>query len=168
MKQLVVALMMAAGLTGMASAETPASSGIVVTDVWARATPGGAKTGAIYLTLVNHAAEGDRLVGVATPVADQAQLHTESIENGIMKMRPLTDIEVRPSATTVLKPGASHVMLVGLKHPLKEGESFPLTLDFAKSGTQEVQVKVAKVGAMGPERGSMGASDMSHMDMMKR
>jgi hypothetical protein len=38
---------------------------------------------------------------------------------------------------------------------------------FAKPGKQEVRVKVAKVGAMGPEHGSMGTHDMSHMDMMK-
>jgi copper(I)-binding protein len=116
---------------------------------------------------VNHGAERDRLVGVATPAADQAQLHTESVENGIMKMRALSAVEVKPGATTVLKPGARHVMLVGLKHPLKEGESFPLMLDFAKAGKQEVQVKVAKGGAMGPGSGSMGARDMGHMDMMK-
>lgn len=168
MKPLLVALIMAAGLIGTASVETSASSGIAVTDVWARATPGGAKTGAVYLTLVNHGAERDRLVGVATPVADEAQLHTETIENGIMKMRRLAEVEVKPGATTVLKPGASHVMLVGLKQPLTEGESFPLTLDFANAGKQEVQVKVAKVGAMGPQSGSRGARDISRMDMMKR
>jgi periplasmic copper chaperone A len=167
MQQLLVALIMAAALVGTASAETPASSGVAVTDAWARATPGGAKTGAVYLTLMNHGADGDRLVGVATPVADRAQLHVESVEDGIMKMRPLAEVEVKPGATAVLKPGASHVMLVGLKQPLKEGESFPLTLDFAKAGKQEVQVNVAKIGAMGPEGGAMGTHDMGHMDMMK-
>jgi periplasmic copper chaperone A len=167
MKQLLVALILAVGLVPAASAETPAASGIAVTDAWARATPGGARTGAVYLTLVNHDADGNRLVGVATPVADEAQLHVESVENGIMKMRPLAGVEVKPGATTVLKPGASHIMLMGLKQPLKEGESFPLTLDFAKGGKREVQVKVAKIGAMGPESGSMGAHDMSHMDVMK-
>ncbi|HJT08000.1 MAG TPA: copper chaperone PCu(A)C [Stellaceae bacterium] len=166
MRQLLLAFVMAAGLAGTASAETPASSGIAVRDVWARATPGGAKTGAIYLTVVNHGAEGDRLVSVATPLAEEAQLHTESIENGIMKMRPLKDVELKPGATTVLRPGATHVMLVRLKHPLTEGESFPLTLDFAKAGKQEVQVKVAKVGAMGSQSGAMGSHDMSHMDSM--
>ena len=167
MKRLLVSLILAVGLIPVASAETPGASGIAVTDAWARATPGGARTGAIYLTLVNHGADGDRLVGVATPVADEAQLHVESVENGIMKMRPLAEVEVKPGATMVLKPGASHVMLMGLKQPLKEGESFPLTLDFAKSGKREVQVKVAKIGAMGPDGGAMGGQDMSHMDMMK-
>jgi hypothetical protein len=39
-------------------------------------------------------------------------------------------------------------MLVGLKQPLKEGQSFPLTLTFAKAGKIEVTVITAKAGAM--------------------
>jgi len=168
MKQLLIALIVAAGLLGPARAEPPTSSGIAVENAWARATPGGARTGAVYLTLANHGADADRLVGVATPVADRAQLHAESLENGVMKMRPLAEVEVRPGATAVLKPGATHVMLVGLRQPLKEGDTFTLTLNFAKAGRQDVQVKVAKAGAMGmPGMGGMGAHDMNHMEMMK-
>ncbi len=166
MKQLLIPLIVAAGLLGPARADTPTSSGIAVENAWARATPGGARTGAVYLTLVNHSADADRLVGVATRVADRAQLHVESLENGVMKMRPLAEVEVQPGATAVLKPGATHVMLMGLRQPLKEGDSFPLTLEFAKAGKQDVQVKVAKAGAMGTP--GMGAHDMNHMEMMKR
>jgi copper(I)-binding protein len=43
-----------------------------------------------------------------------------------------------------------HIMLVGLKAPLREGQSFALTLTFAKAGPQTVTVMVGKVGAMGP------------------
>ena len=61
-------------------------------------------------------------------------------------------------AAVVLRPGTTHVMLTGLKQPLKEGETFPLTLDFAKAGKQDVQVKVAKAGAMDiPGMGAAGA-----------
>ena len=49
-----------------------------------------------------------------------------------------------------LKPGAVHVMLQGLKEPLRAGQSFPLTLDFAKAGKREVMVAVEKAGAMAP------------------
>ena len=55
-----------------------------------------------------------------------------------------------------LKPGGIHVMLLGLTQPLKTGQSFPLTLHFAKTGTQVVIVKVEKVGAMGPQMGGGG------------
>lgn len=169
MKQLLIAFVIAAGLVGPAGAETPTSSGIAVAKAWARATPGGAKTGAVYLTVTNDGAAADQLVGVSTPVADRAELHVETVENGIMKMRPMPQVELKPGAATVLKPGAVHVMLMGLKRPLKEGDTFPLTLDFAKAGKQDVQVKVAKAGAMGmPEMGAMGSHDMSNTDMMKQ
>jgi copper(I)-binding protein len=52
------------------------SSGIKVDQVWARATPGAAKTGAIYLTVTNTGTTPDTLEGaVSTPVADHADLH---------------------------------------------------------------------------------------------
>jgi copper(I)-binding protein len=156
MKHLVIAFIVAAGLVAPAGAQTPSASGAAAENAWARATPGGAKTGAIYLTLVNYGSDGDRLLGVATPVAEHAQLHQESVENGIMKMRPVTDVEVKPGASLALKPGGTHIMLTGLKQSLKEGDTFPLTLDFAKAGKQEVQVKVAKTGTMGMD--AMGST----------
>ena len=167
MKQLLVALVIVAGFLAPARAETPTAIGITVENAWARTTHGGAKTGAIYLTLMNHGVDGDRLVGVATPVADRAQLHVESVENGIMTMRPLAEIEVKPGATAVLKLVASHVTLTGLKQPLKEGDTFPLTLDFTKAGKQEVPVTVATADPMSMPEGTMGAHDMSHVEMMK-
>ena len=56
-----------------------------------------------------------------------------------------------------LKPGGLHVMLMGLKHPLQPGQSVPMTLQFEKSGTREVDVAVGKVGATGPETHSGAA-----------
>jgi len=168
MKRLLITFVIAAGLVGPAGAETPTPSGIAVANAWARATPGGAKTGAVYLTVTNDGAAGDQIVGVSTPVADRAELHTETVENGIMKMRPMPQVELKPGASTVLKPGALHVMLMGLKRPLKEGDTFPLTLDFAKAGKQDVPVKVAKAGATDmPEMGAMGGHDPSRADTMK-
>jgi copper(I)-binding protein len=164
-KHILIAFLIAVGMVGAVRAETPIASGIAVEGVWARATPAGAATGAVYLTLANRGADVDRLVGVATPVAARAQLHTESSENGVMKMRPLDQLEIKPGSAVVLKPGAAHVMLSGLKQPLKEGETFPLSLEFAKAGRRDVQVTVVKVGAMGADAAQ--GHDMSHMDMMR-
>ena len=46
----------------------------------------------------------------------------------------------------------------GVKEPLAEGQSFPLTLTFAKAGKIETTVQVKKVGAM-------SSMDMGHMEM---
>jgi periplasmic copper chaperone A len=56
-----------------ASAQTgEATGGIAIVQPWARATPGGAQNGAVYLTIRSPVA--DRLVAASTPVAGMAQL----------------------------------------------------------------------------------------------
>ena len=145
-----------------ARAQTAPSSALDVQQVWARATPAGARTGAIYLTVVNGTGADDKLVGASTPAAREAQLHTMIDEGGIMKMRPLASIEIKAGATVTLKPGGTHVMLLGLQKPLKPGTSFPLTLEFEKSGKREVTVSVAKAGAMGMD-GMGGMGGMGNM-----
>lgn len=123
---------------------------LVISNVWARATPGMAKTGAAYLMIANHGTAVDRLVAVATPAAAKAQLHTHLMENDVMKMRPVSAIEVDPGEPAVLRPGGMHVMLMGLTAPLRAGDVFPLTLSFETAGKVEVHVHVMKIGAMGP------------------
>jgi copper(I)-binding protein len=137
-------------LAGAAMAQTVGPpSQVQVRDAWARATPAKAENGAAYLTIVSPTS--DRLTGVSTPVAKNAGLHNMVMEDGVMKMRPLVDIELPANVPVTLKPGGFHIMLMGLDHPLKPGESFPLTLSFEKAGTREVAVAVEKPGAMGPQ-----------------
>ncbi|HEX3885718.1 MAG TPA: copper chaperone PCu(A)C [Stellaceae bacterium] len=134
------------GLAGVAAAQT---GPVEITDAWARATPAGASAAAIYLTLT--APMADRLVSVSTPAAKQADLHMMTMDNGVMKMRSLPGgIDLPAGRKVTLKPGGMHIMLSALAGALREGDSIPLTLEFAKSGRREIAVPVAKIGAMGP------------------
>jgi periplasmic copper chaperone A len=138
----------------------PAQTGqIEITNAWARATPGGATTGAAYLTIVSPAA--DRLVAASSPVAKSAQLHTMTMQGNIMKMRQVAGIDLPAGKPVTLKPGGLHIMLVGLNAPLAAGQNFPLTLTFRNAGSKEVTVAVAKVGAMAPSAGKGGMGGMS-------
>lgn len=153
-------LALSAGLFLVISAAAAETDDIAISDVWARATPGGAQTAAAYATI--EAPAGDRLTGASTPAAQNAELHTMTMDDGVMKMRQVDGIDLPAGKAVTLKPGGYHIMLTGLAKPLAEGQSFPLTLSFAKAGTRDVTVKVQKVGAMGP--GSPPAS-MPGMDM---
>ena len=135
-------------LAGPATAQSGSPPAVQAVNVWARATPQGAKTGAAYMTLVNQGQTDDRLIGVATPVAGEAQIHSMSLENGVMMLRPVPGIDVKAGATAMLKPGDYHVMLMDLKQPLIEGSSFPITLTFEKAGKVQVTAKIAGIGAM--------------------
>ncbi|MSP88933.1 MAG: copper chaperone PCu(A)C [Alphaproteobacteria bacterium] len=121
-----------------------------VEQAWARASAGQARTGAAYMTLVNHGQAADRLVKVTGTVADKVELHTHVMDGDVMRMRLIATIEVSPGEPSVLKPGGLHVMLIGLKAPLKAGESFALDLIFEKAGTIPVKVAIGAVGAREP------------------
>jgi copper(I)-binding protein len=115
---------------------------------WARATPKGASVGGGYMSITNMGTEPDRLIGGASAVSSRFEVHEMKMDNGVMKMRPVTGgLEIKPGRTVKLDPSGYHVMLVGLKHQLKQGEHFKATLQFAKAGKIDVNFAVEGLGA---------------------
>ncbi|WP_051956120.1 copper chaperone PCu(A)C [Beijerinckia mobilis] len=126
-----------------------------------REPPLGAKVAGAYLRIVNEGVSADRLIGLSTPVADQAEIHSMKIENGIMTMRALPEgLLLPPGEVVELKPGGIHIMLGGLHAPLRQGESFTATLRFEKAGDVEVVFPVESL-ATGKAAGSP-AHDQGH------
>jgi len=138
---------------GLLAATAPARAhdykvgAIVIERPWARATP--VKVGGAYMTIRNRGTAPDRLLKVASPAAEKAEIHETRIEDGMAMMRATGALELKPGATIELKPGGLHVMLMGLERPLEEGESLKLVLTFEKAGTIEVEATVEKAGAPG-------------------
>lgn len=152
-------LVAAMGMVFPTVADDSTVGALTIEDAWARASAGPAKTGAAYVTITNGGAETDRLIAVTTPVAKKAAVHAHTMDGGVMKMRPVEAVEVNPGEPTVFMPGGLHVMLMGLKAPLVEGNTFPLTLAFERSGIVEVRVRVLGVSAMRhPEHHGKGGS----------
>ena len=128
---------------------------------WARATPPGAPTGAVYVRLEKRDPGTARLLSASAEVADKAELHTHLTEDGVMKMRPVDAIEVAQGAPAELAPGGLHVMLVGLKQPLVDGMKFPMDLEFEGLGKVTIQVHVEKNPPAAP-RGEHPPSGTGH------
>ena len=122
--------------------------GIEIQNAWSRPAMQG-RTGVVYLTIVDHGA-ADRLTGIASPVADKAELHESFSEGGVSKMRPVASLSLEQGKPIVLAPSGYHLMLVGLKRPLNQGEAFPVTLTFAHAGQVTVQVPVQRSAAAMP------------------
>jgi copper(I)-binding protein len=136
-------------------------AGIQVDHVWSRAAPAGHE-GAVYLTITNRGTP-DTLTGVTTPIAVESALHQSSDDHGVMKMRAVGPLPIEPGKPVTLAPGGYHIMLSGLKQALKQGDTFPITLSFAKAGQVTATATVANAGATLP---SMGHGNMSGMDAM--
>jgi periplasmic copper chaperone A len=139
-----------------------------IAQVWARTTPKGASSAAAYLTVTNSGTVPDRMSCAGSDAAAQCQIHTMTMENGVMKMRPVEGgLEIRPGETVTLKPGADHLMLTQLKHPLETGNSIAATLQFEKAGTVKVEVPVLGMGAAAPSSTTGGSMMMQgHGDHM--
>lgn len=86
--------------------------------------------------------EDDELLSVTTPICDHVEIHKMSEENGIMKMRRVDSIIVTKNAETKLDPTGYHLMLIGLKSALQDGQKFPVTLHFKKTGAVMMDVPV--------------------------
>jgi copper(I)-binding protein len=115
---------------------------------WTRATVKGQPAAGAFLAITNHGTSPDRLLSVDCPLARVAELHSMSMDNGVMRMRALPDgIDLPPGQTVQLAPGGLHVMLVGPSVALVEGQRIPLSLTFEKAGTTEVELAVEKAGA---------------------
>jgi len=144
----VVAAVFAASLAMSAHAEDVTAGSLKISTPWTRATPKGAGVGGGYMKITNTGAAPERLVSGSADVSSRFELHEMSMDNGVMKMRPVVKgIEIKPGETIELKPGGYHVMFLGLKKSFTQGEHVKATLAFEKAGKVDVDFTVEGIGA---------------------
>lgn len=126
-----------------------ADPAVTVQNAWARATTPGVPTGGVYVTLTSP--DGDRLLGVTSPAAAKADLHSMRMDGTIMRMREITGgLTLPPGTPVTLNPAGDHIMLDGLKAPLTRGTTVAVRLVFAKSPPIVIQAQVESIGSPGP------------------
>jgi len=134
------------------------ASDVMVMNAYARASATSvAKSGAVYLTIMNHGSEPDRLIGISTDAARMAHIHETTEEDGVASMRSVDELEIAAHGGQALVPGGLHVMLFDLKEPLKEGSHFKITLQFERNGQVVVDVPVGGVAADSAEHSGHGS-----------
>ena len=87
---ILIPLLLAPALTSLdAAAQEFKAGSLVINQPWSRATAGGAKVGAGYMTITNNGSQPDRLVGGSLPQAGKFEVHEMRLENNVMTMRPV-------------------------------------------------------------------------------
>jgi periplasmic copper chaperone A len=152
---------------GAGTIHAQSTSPISIERPFSRTTPGGAKVGAGYMTIVNKGTAADRLVSASSSAADKVEINEMSMQDNVMKMRELAGgLPIEAGKSVSLAPGGYHLMLMGLKAPLKQGDKVPVTLTFAKAGKVEVTLDVRGIAAQQPGGMSMPPNDGGHMHKM--
>lgn len=98
---------------------------------------------AAYFTIVNPTGTDDRLLSATSQVAMVTEVHETQNDNGVMRMiHQAHGVAVPAQSSVDFVPGGKHVMLMDLRQALAAGQSFTLTVSFAKAGEMQVTVPV--------------------------
>ena len=116
---------------------------LVIQNVWIKDNPFNHLITAGYLTIHNTSNSDTKLIAVSSSVAERIEVHQMSMDNDIMKMRPLKDGLIIPAnSITYLKPGDFHLMFFGLKKEINPMETHLIELTFQNLGTIAVHALV--------------------------
>lgn len=137
---------------------------VSIQNAWARPTNKGQEVGAAYMTFTSN--QDISLVKATSDVAKSVEIHSMTMEKGVMKMRMLETLPLVAGKPYQLEPGGFHLMLFDLKKPLTEGDMVKFELTFkSKNGIEfKQQVKAAVKMAMDAavKEGSHEHSDHQH------
>lgn len=128
----------------MASITCPLSAqaeSVGVEGAWVRSTVSGQQSGGVFMVISSE--RNAVLIGAETPAARQVEIHEMKSEGGIMKMRPVSKVELPAGKKVELKPGGYHLMLIGLKKPLQAGDKLPITLKLKNDDQTTSRIEVS-------------------------
>ncbi len=145
---------------GVAPAGQAASSTVTVTEAFAFATKPGQKVGAVYMTVKSTA--NNKLIKAESDVSNVTEIHTMSMENGIMKMKAIPELAFPAGQVVQLKPGGYHIMLIDLKQPLAVGNVVNLKLYI--DGAEKKVIQLSAPVREGHRHNHMEKHDHKHME----
>jgi hypothetical protein len=124
------------------SSSSAAAGGPTVSGAWVRPPMGADLPAAGYMTITGGSA-ADALIGAASPIAGEVQVHeTMAGGSGMMGMQEVDKIDVPAGGTLKLEPGGYHLMLMELKETPAVGSTVEITLTFEGAGDVVVQAEV--------------------------
>lgn len=149
------ALALACALPALAQPEA-GESPLSIHEPYLRGSSG--LSGAGFMLIENAGARDCQLIGVTTPAAGKAELHTHIDEDGMMKMVHVPEgFTIPAGGHFALERGGPHVMLMDLTGPLDQGAEVAMSLDFGDCGALDITLPVDN------DRRA-GSHDMDHMD----
>lgn len=106
--------------------------GLKVEDAWIPQAPPVAPVLAGYARLRNDGDKPLHIDAVEGTDFGSVELHQMSMDNGMMKMRPLPGLDLPAHGNVTLADGGKHLMLMNPRHPFKAGDSAVLNFRCGK------------------------------------
>jgi copper(I)-binding protein len=141
-------LLMTALLASSLSAFAAVTEQVQVLDGYVREVPPTQQISAAFMTLHNDDMSDHKIISATSPAAKTVELHTHTLDEGMMKMRQVPDIAIPAGGDTFLKPGGLHIMLIGLTQELKKDVPVSVTIKFEDGSEKTLSLPVKSVMPM--------------------
>ncbi len=120
-----------------------AKDAVSIENAWVRPTIPGQDVGAAYMTF--NSPQDVTLISASSDVTKSIEIHSMSMQNGVMKMRMLENLAIKAGKPYSLEPGGFHLMLFDLKKPLTVGQHVNFELTFKSGNTEFKQLIKAPI-----------------------
>jgi hypothetical protein len=127
----------------ISSAVAIAKDNVSIENAWVRPTTPGQDVGAAYMTF--NSQQDVTLISVSSDATTSVEIHSMSMQNGVMKMRMLESLAIKAGKPYKLEPGGFHLMLFDLKKPLTAGQHVNFELTFRTGNTEFKQLIKAPI-----------------------
>jgi copper(I)-binding protein len=141
MKKLAATLLVCATSFVVPVAARAPQSKVTAIDAWVR-QPATVAATAAYVVVVNDGDTAIEVVSASSPSVKTIELHTMSMENGMMRMKKVPSFKAAARSRLELRPGGNHLMLFDLAAPLAPGAHVAITLTLADGTTVPVDAVV--------------------------
>ena len=142
----------------ISSAAAIAKDSVSIENAWVRPTTPGQDVGAAYMTFTSK--QDVTLIRTTSDATESVEIHSMSMQNGVMKMRMLENLPIKAGKPYKLEPGGFHLMLFDLKKPLTAGQHVNFELTF-KSGNTEFKQQI-KAPVKEPDSTESSSDDHGH------
>ncbi|MBA3581833.1 MAG: copper chaperone PCu(A)C [Gammaproteobacteria bacterium] len=109
--------------------------------------PPNAKALAAYVQIKNLGNNDTALASVSSPDFEKVEIHSMSMENGVMHMAEQKNLSIPANSEVILKSGGLHIMLINPKRALKAGDSVEILFTEQNNTTHLIDAQVKRIGA---------------------
>lgn len=113
---------------------------VEISEAYIRAPIPGQTNTAGFMTFTNHSVQDCALLGVSSDIAKLNELHTHSVNNGVMHMHEVNQVDIPAMNQVRFQSGGLHVMLMGLKPNIAEHATLTFLFADGSSKTEELLV----------------------------
>lgn len=117
---------------------------LAIVDAWINDLPPSVPVRAGYMTLHNSGESTVNILSVHSDAFARIEIHRSVMQDGMMRMEPITTLSIAPGSSVHLAPGGYHLMMMQPLRPTRPGDSIDVILHLDDGSEKHLTMTVVK------------------------